>query len=52
MNLYCLIAGGTTQSLAMQPIVRRMLQDGDDGSVLWTGSSLLLAFYCISAIRG
>jgi len=25
----------------MQPVVRRMLQDGDDGSVLWASTKLI-----------
>ena len=45
--LYHFIAGGTTQPLATQPVVRQMLQDGDDGSVLWICNSFISAFYYI-----
>jgi len=33
------------QPLATQPLVRRMLQDGDDGSVLWTWQLAAPRFY-------
>jgi len=40
--MYACVTGSVMPPLATQPVVRRMLQDGDDGSVLWIFNSSLI----------